>query len=59
MDRAGADVEVVETAGAGHAAGAATASVANKAHVAFARKVRPRMLMVRIEIDPLAALVRG
>ena len=48
MDKAGAEVEVVETTEAGHEAGAATAVVANKAQVAFARKVRPRMLMVRI-----------
>ena len=51
VDKAGADeeVEVVLTvvyAGAVHAAGAAKIVVVNRAQVAFARRVRPRMLMM-------------
>jgi hypothetical protein len=69
VDKAGADeveADVAETetltlvlyAGAGHDAGAAKADETNRAHVAFARRVRPRILMVRNEIGPLGDVLQ-
>lgn len=51
MDNAGTEeeVEAVVATGTGHEVGAAKAVVASRAQVAFARKVRPRMLMIGID----------
>jgi hypothetical protein len=56
------DADETETsalyAGAGHDVGAAKADEANRAQVAFAKRVRPRILMIMTEIGPLGDVVQ-